>query len=305
MAHKADHTFFDEKKSWSARKDRILGSYLRAYLPKIATQRLPILLVDGFAGAGQFKDGTLGSPLIMRNAIIHSKLESQCTLIAIEADPHLFTRLESNLRTTPFANVKKGNFEHHVEEIARLASASSTFLYLDPFTVKGLDLEQLHPVLSWVRKNRSVELLLNFNVPIFVRWGRAALERPMATKDLEELPQSPELARLDRIVGGSWWRSIIEATDDFAESVNGVVHGFAEQLRQYFDEVCFHPVYERTSHVAPKYVLVFASRHPQALILMNDEMVKSREALVELEAEPEAPTLFETRDERWVPDQSK
>jgi len=54
-------------------------------------------------------------------------------------------------------------------------------------------------------------------------------------------------------------------------------------------------------HTVPKYYLIFGSRHPDALILMNDQMVKSRKTLAEL-AKPKGPTLFEMRPTDLVPD---
>ena len=61
MGHKADKSFFDEKRHWSKRKDKILECYLTPYLSKIATQGHPVLIVDAFAGPGKFGDGEPGS----------------------------------------------------------------------------------------------------------------------------------------------------------------------------------------------------------------------------------------------------
>jgi hypothetical protein len=65
-----------------------------------------------------------------------------------------------------------------------------------------------------------------------------------------------------------------------------------------------HAVKAVPHHSVAKYYLVFASRHPDALRLMNDAMCKSRKTLAEL-AKPTHPTLFETRSEELVPDTSK
>jgi hypothetical protein len=55
------------------------------------------------------------------------------------------------------------------------------------------------------------------------------------------------------------------------------------------------------NHSVPKYFLIFGSRHPDALLLMNDEMVKSQRVLADL-AKPKDPTLFEMRPTSLVPD---
>ena len=56
--------------------------------------------------------------------------------------------------------------------------------------------------------------------------------------------------------------------------------------------------------MSPKYYLIFGSRHPDALILMNDEMVKSLQTLADL-AKPKDPTFFEMRSTELVPDIEK
>src|ERR1700683_3193361 len=57
--------FFEAKRPWSKYKDFILGYYLDPYIPKVATLKKPILIVDCFAGCGRFGDGEPGSPLII------------------------------------------------------------------------------------------------------------------------------------------------------------------------------------------------------------------------------------------------
>ena len=57
--------FFKAKRPWSKYKDFILGYYLEPYIPKVATLKKPILVVDCFAGCGRFGDGEPGSPLII------------------------------------------------------------------------------------------------------------------------------------------------------------------------------------------------------------------------------------------------
>jgi len=72
-------------------------------------------------------------------------------------------------------------------------------------------------------------------------------------------------------------------------------------LSKRFKEVCQNAIKALPHHTVPKYYLIFGSRHPDALILMNDEMVKSRQVLAEL-AKPKEPTLFEMRPVELVPD---
>ena len=47
-------------------------------------------------------------------------------------------------------------------------------------------------------------------------------------------------------------------------------------LRRRFTEVGHLAIKAKPTHRVPKYYLLFASRHPDGLKLMNDAMVKSR-----------------------------
>lgn len=297
MSHRADESFFDAKLTWSERKDRILGSYLVAYLPKIATQGKPVLLVDGFAGKGKFEDGSPGSPLIMLEAV-RSYPSARARILAIEANKNLFARLSEVVRGFPEIQAVNDRFLNRLAEIEAAASTHSVFLYLDPFTAKGLDLVQLERVFSWLSRRQSIEVLVNFQAPIFARWALKALGRSIASEPSEEIPTTPETRELDGIVGGDWWRDPASKASEFDALVRAVVDGYCRRLRCAFAEVCFHEVFARSTHEVPKYVLVFGSRHPDALLLMNDEMVKSGHSLRKEElAESVQPGLFDRIDQ--------
>jgi three-Cys-motif partner protein len=311
VTHKADRSFFRTKRSWSERKDQILGYYLAPYLPKINTQRKPILIVDGFAGPGAFEDGKPGSPLIICQAIEKAKqqnpaLPASAALIEVEAD--LAAELTHRTKTFSFTQVWQGRFLEQLDRVESLAKSHSLFLYLDPFTVEGLEWAALDRVFRFVQAGASVEVLLNFNVDSFCRRGLAALKREAPAND-ESLPEADwEAAQpaaiddLNRIVGGEWWQDILREAVPYSERVSKVTARFCDQLRLRFNEVCFHEVREHWRHAVPKYVLVFASRHPDALELMNDAMTKSRETVAAASKES---ALFEMRPESIVPDQNK
>ncbi len=317
MGHRADESFFREKKPWSERKDEILRCYLPAYLPKIATQRAPILIVDAFAGPGGFDDGKPGSPLIVcqcvQEALSH-KLSVPVSVLFIEKIRVLFDRLQTVIQDYAFAKAVHGEFGDFVQAIEKQARDHSVFLYVDPFTVKGLDWEQLDSILRHLEMSRvSIELLLNFNARSFVRWALAAqkLSVPSPDPSIEDVDEidahmdtPPSIERLNAIVGGEWWQEITRSSEDFPTKVQQVTKGLCRRLNARFRYVCCHDVKALPHHTVPKYYLVFGSRHPDALLLMNDQMVKSRDKLAEL-AKPNEDTLFEMRSEELVPDTAK
>ncbi|MFC1634935.1 hypothetical protein ACFL5Z_08835, partial [Planctomycetota bacterium] len=117
MGHKADKSFFNEKRHWSKRKDRILECYLPPYLSKIATQRHPILIVDAFAGPGKFGDGEPGSPLIICRSIQESLskgLSVPVSALCIENDIELYSELSISIDPFTFAKAKHGKFGDYI-----------------------------------------------------------------------------------------------------------------------------------------------------------------------------------------------
>lgn len=320
MSHKAGSSFFDEKREWSRRKDRILGSYLHAYLPKIATQKRPILIVDAFAGPGKFgraeDQGEDGSPILIAKQIEEAAKRPNFTtakLICVERDKELFQRLTEVMKPYSFVKCYFGPFVDHLEGIERVARSHSTFLYVDPFTVEGIEWNVISSVLTRLRTVQSVEVLLNFNAQSFVRRALAALKRfvPEPQPDDEDVgdidapfAQPASVERLCRVVGGDWWINVLEEHSDFPSQVNAIATAMEGEFRKYFREVGMHAIKALPHHTVPKYYLVFGTRSWHGLRLMNDEMAKSRKSLASL-AEPEHATLFEVRSEELVPDTAR
>lgn len=294
MSHKADRSFFYEKREWSRRKDRILGTYLAAYLPKVATVGKPILIVDAFAGPGKFAKGDEpGSPLIIAHCIRETLVKRlrrrvEMRLLAIEADPFLQQDLARVLAGFPFAEIRAGTFLDHLNEVRSLANTHSVFIYADPYTVEGLEWKPMDDMFRLVGAQHSVEILLNFNAPSFARRGLGALSLPVpkiSESDEDSVPidaeleEPPTISRLSAIVGRDWWQQILTSDTEFRQKVHRIAEYYCDSLRRRFSVVCSHAVLAKPTHTVPKYYIIFASRHDDALLLMNDEMVKSRDTL--------------------------
>jgi three-Cys-motif partner protein len=309
MGHKAGAEFFERKREWSRRKDRILEEYLPAYIQKVSRAlRRPVLIVDAFAGPGAFEDGSLGSPTIIEGVAREARKRPgvSVNMLFIEKDPGLHARLASRFQSAPGVQVRQGSMLEHIAEVESLSETHTTFLYLDPYTVEGLEWEALDRIFRRVEAGSSVEVLLNFNAHSFGRRGRQALGRREPAPhedsddpDLEGIDGGDLLLKqLDDIVGGDWWRAVL-ANEVY--DVRGLVRGFCEQLQRRFRHVCYQEVLERVGDRVPKYAMVFGSRSGVALELMNDAMCSAREMFVR-ESEEAQKTLFETRPESIVRD---
>ncbi len=306
MSHRADRSFFEKKREWSLRKDQILDHYLQPYLAKTTRLRPPILLVDGFAGPGRFEDGEPGSPLIMcKHATAVAAGGKSIRVLCIESDHDLFVQLKANLQAIDIADPREGAFAAVLPEIAALAKTNTVFLYVDPFAISGLEWRSMANVFERLSgSGSSVEILLNFNALAFVRAGLAALKKTTPPIGLSPDDQNENefgevldlsLERLDGVVGGGWWREILLSESEYSRQIQGVVEGFVRQLKAYFQETCYVPIRKSELQVFPKYFMIFASRHPDALQLMNDAMWNARHDAVftmDLLADSEVPRLI-------------
>jgi three-Cys-motif partner protein len=309
MSHKAGNEFFAKKKEWSKRKDIVLGYYLTPYLAKVAHLGRPILVVDGFAGPGKFDDGQPGSPLVICSKVQEAiDRGTRVNVLCVEQDADLYLRLQENLRPFRFAQCRNDRFHEILPEIEAKAHSHTVFLYVDPFTIEGVVWDGLNRIFAHLTKSRSsIELLFNFNVPSLVRRGLATLKMgipiPSEESEEDEVHISP-IERLNSFADGNWWIDILRRQTEFQTAVSEIGKTFCERLQLRFKEVCQHPVKAKVEHSCPKYILVFASRSSDALLLMNAAMVRSRETFAENSA-PATPTLFETRPFEIVPDNSR
>ncbi len=250
--------FFDEKKSWSLMKDKILGWYLKPYITKVSQFRKQIVIVDGFAGCGMYKDNSKGSPLIISSIIEDRNKSISANVIGVfvEKDPNCFKELKKNLKSyadQELAIVLLGDFEKIVPTIIKLASRSPMFFYIDPFGIKGLEFEYMERIFK--RANiSSTEVLVNFNYKTFLRESVAL----------------PDLTK--KVMGGDYYEEILDNTtleDDKKEEK--IVQLYKDQYNKYFQYIGSCPVMYKDDQSA-KYHLIFATSHFDGIQLMNNRM---------------------------------
>jgi len=300
MASKYRKNFFDAKRPWSAYKDKVLDYYLRPYLEKVKMLGKPIVVVDMFAGRGEFKSGELGSPLIIAHRLQHLANQGvSVRLRCYENYKPFYQHLERVLKPFAFAEAKPRDCFGDVDELAALASTSTVLLYVDPCDVSQLSLSRLKLIYDKVRQNTSVEVLLVFMATAFIRQAAWAKKLTMQLADsgvlndplireaeeddkamwLEALygvendwySQSQETQRiLDDVAGGDYWRPIIEdSTIDWNEKCFRLVDEYIVRLRSWFKVAEALPVHSDLMATIPKYWIVFASRYEPALDLFN------------------------------------
>jgi spore photoproduct lyase len=186
-------------------KHILLEKYLAAWIPILGKYNSRICYFDGFAGRGEYTDGTLGSPLIaLEVADKLSKHFGKLICYFIEKDPENFSNLEQILeRETPkinnwqkievtkknreFAEVIDGIFESMEEGHVLIPS----FFFVDPFGFSGIPFTIITRILS----NPKTEVFFTFMV-----------------RDIARFIELPELENTyNTLFGTDNWKSIVSS----------------------------------------------------------------------------------------------
>ncbi len=275
MAANVDE-FFEGKRPWSVIKDQVLRSYLTAYLPKVNRLGRPILIVDGFAGPGKFEDGSEGSPLIIcALAEQYAKGKYRAFFINKDRDHHekLKSTLAEQALVEPAANPILGDTVALLPSLRQNIRDHTVFLYLDPFGPTGSPFSLLEPFL---KRNQtfSTEIVLMVHMPIVHRL--AARNAVREGREGDALIQQYHV-KMTETFGGEYWKPIMFNPDDQLSPEARefqLMNAYERKLGQYLPFVGSCPV-RASKHERIKYFIVFASRHHDTMLLMNDIMAQA------------------------------
>ncbi len=268
-----DQKFFSGKRPWSVIKDKVLGDYMTAYLAKVARLGKPILLIDGYAGPGIFDDHSPGSPLIMC-AAAEKVAKGKYTALFVNHNPKHHTKLNEILgrqgRLSSAIPIL-GDSTSLLAQLSNLLRDQTVFLYLDPYGLRGCEFDTLQPFLTR-DKRHSTEIVINMSMPITHRLAapRATAEGHGAKQKITRFHQ-----RLTAVFGGEYWKDIFWASGKSAEEKEvAVMAEYRRLISNYLPYTGSCPVREAEG-TRVKYFITFASRHPDAMLLMNDAMCKA------------------------------
>ncbi|MBA3870997.1 MAG: three-Cys-motif partner protein TcmP [Anaerolineae bacterium] len=269
--------FFESKDNhpWSRIKDRILGSYMTPYSTKIVTKGNPLLFIDAFAGPGKTADGEPGSPLIICQAA-EKAAKGRYKAIFVNKDAKYHKELEDILNKANFSRSATpilGDGQILLKSVIPLLNNQSVFLYIDPF---GLNCEfsSIEPFLKR-DINYSTEILINIHVPIL---HRLAARDAYYDKDSNKEQIAKWHEKLTRTLGGDYWKEALlsEQNLDTKTREKMVIDGYKKRLSStgYLKYTGSCPVQASRDSVT-KYHMVFASPHPDAMVILNDAMCKA------------------------------
>ncbi len=246
--------FFEGKRPWSIIKDKVLKGYMSPYIAKVNRLGRPILLIDGYAGPGVFKDGSPGSPMIMCHAAEkYAKGKYQAIFINKDEEYHKKLELVLHRANWSSAHAVLGDSTVLLQTLPATFQDQTVFLYLDPFGLKGCEFSLLLPFLN--RKPQfSTEILLNMSMPI--------VHRLAARHVVKEGKQDEQIAayhqRLTEVFGGEYWKEIMWQENASSEKKEfQLIQAYQEKLAQYLPFVGSCPVRKNRSKNKILYSICF------------------------------------------------
>lgn len=218
-------------------KHILLEKYLGAWIPILGKWNQKISYFDGFAGKGEYADGTLGSPIIAlkvadRKANYFGKL--LCTFI--EKDRNNYKNLEevlgrekSNIKNwqkieirkenDEFANIIEGIFDYLEKEKSILAPS---FFFVDPFGFSGIPFSIVKKILS----NQRTEVFFTFMVRDIARF----IEHPQLRDTFSELFGTEEWKKAIQLSGRE--KALIELYRKQLHEIAGVKYSLCFRISE-------------------------------------------------------------------------
>jgi spore photoproduct lyase len=188
-------------------KHILLKKYLAAWIPILGRGYRKVCYFDGFAGRGEYTDGTLGSPLIaLKVADNLSQYFGELICFFIEKDSENFRNFEEVLKreqpkiqnlqkikiikvNDEFSNVINGIFKYLQKEKSILIPS---FFFIDPFGFSGIPFTVIEKILE----NPKTEVFFTFMV-----------------RDIARFIQLPKLENIfNKLFGTIKWRNILNSS---------------------------------------------------------------------------------------------
>jgi three-Cys-motif partner protein len=280
----SNEDFFVERKAAAVFKHAILSRYPVVFASKagVGVRGHRVTFLDGYAGRGRYENGEPGSPLLLVESA--EKVEAFRTVrgMFVERDPDNFANLSQVLDQRCGANkplLYPKSLDECLPEILRLTRDEALFAFLDPFG-PALDFDLLCSGLLGRPQRPPTEVLLHFSVLSVARLGGALRA---ARADREELAESDlkSAQRLDRFLGGPWWREHFAAVADerdegrATDAAMTVADRYRDMVRARTGFMSVSMPVRPRPDLLPKYVLVLFTRHPDGVWYFADTLGKA------------------------------
>lgn len=260
--------FFREVQGAAVVKHAVLSNQAGVFARKTGVTGRRVHLFDGYAGPGQYDDGTAASPQLLietARALSHVR-EVRCTFV--EQNRWNFERLarlienEGDVPTPPVAI--HGDVRGVLTDLLSQMTGEPLLAFLDPYGLavpfKTLTSHLMNRIESHPRGARPTptDIILNFSVNGLNR-AAGRLEEHYRNPTVER-GRETRLSNLDEFLGGSWWEEYWLQREDIRV---GLI------VREYARRVCASqpgwrsltvPVHDTYGSTSPAYYLVLFTR---------------------------------------------
>jgi three-Cys-motif partner protein len=267
----------DDPEKWGMKgqtevKHRLLEKYLDPWLNKISTVSPEVHFLDGFAGRGEYTDGSKGSPLIAMDVAdrklreegwINNRL-SRFEVIAVEDNEQNYQNLKDcldkkNSETDVRINAECYNKQFHdyaseyIETYRREPNAC--FVFIDPFGFSGVPLDTIQELINL--RSTGIELFITF----------------MSGKIAQFLTNETHQEAINEAFGTTEWRERIDENATKEERAEQLMLYYETRLRNEADISYVWPfqMYEESKRQT-SYHLLHATNHFDGFELMKDIM---------------------------------
>ncbi|MGE0600987.1 MAG: three-Cys-motif partner protein TcmP [Dehalococcoidia bacterium] len=270
-------------------KHQILRHYLDAWLPKLAWTR-EVLMVDGFAGPGEYQGGEPGSPYVAVSAAKDhtGRLEScEIRFVFIEEDRARFENLETlvaridlpiHIHVETICGTFDATMTSVLDEIdAAGAKLAPALVMVDPFGAKGMPIQTLRRIGAHPKS----ELLVSLMYEPISRW----VGTPEFEPHLDELYGTPSWRDVRKFgVPGERRAFMLELYVSQLKSVVGMEHVSVFELRDSGNRVEYFLIHATHSLDGLKAIKEAMWRvDPQTGTLFSDATVGRGQPLFQLE----------------------
>jgi three-Cys-motif partner protein len=224
-----------------------------------------IWVVDGFAGAGEYGDGRLGSPGLALAEAKHLASQGRSYKLScylVERDKANHAKLRVLVSRFPEVEVilpQPCDFWSQVDNVASFSGNEPVLLFVDPF---GLGDLKFKPLTDLCKRLKQVDLMVNLASP--------------TARRLE--PNNRNL--VDDAVGGPGW------------SADNISEVFCTRLREACSFLPPATLPVQNSIGGLRYELVLAARHPAAYKLWNDEIAADDRGILDRGSEDQVEALL-------------
>jgi three-Cys-motif partner protein len=244
-------------------KHELLEKYLGGWLPILGSWHKKLVIFDGFAGRGEYVDGSAGSPVILlqkADELLSAGKVEEVVCAFVERDPNNFENLREVLQRIaplhPSVTVFGPRNEAFEDVVAKIMGdvgneIAPSFWFIDPFGFTGMSFSSVQQLMSLKRSEVFITLML---------------------RDIRRFLDHPNLEQtFDRLFGTQEWREIVasDATGDAKEQL--IRDLYVAQLRNLGCKVTSFRVCE-DEKLATLYYLIYATNHCKGRWLMKDVM---------------------------------